>query len=73
MRVKHASSVISAYKSLFARHGILQTFMAEITRFNKKGPYNSQGFKSFSNQYNFILKTSSPSNVNNEILLQKQK
>ena len=51
---KHASSVISALESIFVRHGISHTFIADNV------PYNSQEFKPFSNQYNFMLKTSSP-------------
>ena len=50
---KHASSVISAIKSIFVRHGIPHTVMADNV------PYNSQEFKSFSDQHNFILTTSS--------------
>ena len=42
---KHASTVISALKSIFVRHGIPRTFMADSV------PYNSQEFKSFSNQH----------------------
>ena len=54
MQDKHATSVISALKSIYVRHGIPHTFMADNI------PYNSQEFKSFSNQYNFILKTFNP-------------
>ena len=54
MRDKHASSVISALKYIFVRHDIPQTFMADNV------PCNSQEFESFSNQYNFMFKTSSP-------------
>ena len=51
---KHPSSVISAPKSVFVRYGIPYILMADNV------PYNSQEFKNFSNQYNFILKTSCP-------------
>ena len=54
MRDKHASSVISALKSIFVGHDIPHTLMADNI------PYNSQEFKSFSYQYNFILETSNP-------------
>lgn len=51
---KYASSVIWALKSIFVRHGIPHKFMAD------NAPYNTEEFKYFSNQYDFILKTSCP-------------
>ena len=51
---KHASPVQPSNPSFFVRHGIPHTFMADNI------PYNSHEFKSFSNQCNFILKTSCP-------------
>ena len=43
MQDKHVSSVISALKPIFLRHGIPRMFMVDHV------PYNSQEFKSFSN------------------------
>ena len=54
IRNKQASSVIFTLRSISVRHGIPQTFMTDNIL------YNPQEFKSFSNQYNFILITSSP-------------
>lgn len=51
---KHASPVQPSNPSFFVRHGIPDIFMADNI------PYNSQEFKSFSNQCNFIWKTSFP-------------
>lgn len=51
---KHASPVQPSNPTFFVRHGIPHTFMADNI------PYNSHEFKSFSNQCNFILKTSCP-------------
>lgn len=51
---KHASSVISALKSIFVTHGIPRKFMADNV------PYNSTEFKNFARDYNFIFTSSSP-------------
>ena len=50
-----SEAVINALKSIFARHGILESVMSD------NGPqYASQQFKNFAEEYNFTSITSSP-------------
>ena len=50
-----SASVISVLKSIFARHGIPETFVGD------NGPqYTSQEMKDFAREYNFVHITSSP-------------